>query len=45
MGMLGFIHLVRIEVRVAIFDTNHSVIPDSCTWNLLQAKTECCVPF
>jgi hypothetical protein len=26
---------VRIEIRVAIFDTNHSVTLDSCTWNLL----------
>ena len=26
---------VRNKIRVAIFDTNHSVSPDSCTWSLL----------
>ena len=29
---------VRIKIRVAICDTNHTINPDSCTWNLLLAK-------
>ena len=36
---------VRIKIRVAIFDTDHSVTPDSCTWNLLQTKKAWCVTF
>ena len=36
---------VRMKILVAMFDTNHSVTPDSCTWNLLPAKMAWCAPF